>query len=321
MERAHGHIGSARAALVLFVVGGTVLGALLLNPGAGLFADGRGPLGHNPVLVLGLAVLALLGGFALRAKYVGQVAAHELDPVEQRLADGVRRVLTAAPLVLPLLIVALHRFRSPDIGGGAAHGGPGSAPPPPSTSPVPVPAAPPAPAAAPVDATHSVLARVLLVLGLALLAAAAVLAARLLWRHLNRPAGPDPEAAAGNPDGEREHLAHAVDSGRRALRDGTDVRAAVIACYLAMEESLAGSGVARRASDSPQDLLERALDGGLTAAAAATELTALFREARYSTHPMDDGHRDRAAAALAELAHALRPPAEEPRAGAGGGAG
>ncbi|MFD8142265.1 DUF4129 domain-containing protein [Streptomyces sp. NPDC059708] len=217
---------------------------------------------------------------------------------------------------MPPFSVELLWFGSGAAAGARPHGGPGSAPPPPSTSPVPVPAAPPAPAAAPVDAGHSVLTRVLLVLGLALLAASAVLAARLLWRHLNRPAEPDPEAAAGNPGGEREHLAHAVDSGRRALRDTADARAAVIACYLAMEESLAGSGVARRASDSPQDLLERALDGGLTAAAAATELTALFREARYSSHPMDDGHRDRAAAALAALAHALRPPAEEPRAGA-----
>ncbi len=48
--------------------------------------------------------------------------------------------------------------------------------------------------------------------------------------------------------------------------------------------------------------------------AAAAALTALFREARYSTHPMDAGHRDRAAAALAEIADGLRARASEPEA-------
>ncbi|GAA0289636.1 DUF4129 domain-containing protein [Streptomyces polychromogenes] len=323
MERERGRTGSARAVLGTAVVGGAALGALLLHPGAGLFADGRGPLGGNPVLVLGLALLALLGGIALRAGYVERVGAQELDPVEQRLADGVRRVLTAAPLVLPLLIVALHRFGSPDPdperGGAAADGGPGPAPLPP-TGPAPVPTlAPAAPAAAPDQGTPSWLTWTLLVLGLALLTGAAVLAARFLWRYLSRPAAPEAGAAPATPEGERGQLAHAVDSGRRALLDGTDVRAAVIACYLAMEESLAASGVARHASDSPHDLLERALAGGLPAAAAATELTALFREARYSTHPMHGGHRERAAAALAALAHGPHPQADAPRTGAGAG--
>ncbi|WP_345942855.1 DUF4129 domain-containing protein [Streptomyces sp. SID486] len=51
--------------------------------------------------------------------------------------------------------------------------------------------------------------------------------------------------------------------------------------------------------------MERAVAGGLPPG-AATALTALFREARYSTHPMDGNHRDRAAAALAEIADGLR---------------
>jgi hypothetical protein len=102
-----------------------------------------------------------------------------------------------------------------------------------------------------------------------------------------------------------------VDSGRRALRDGADARAAVIACYAAMEQSLAASGIARRASDSPQDLLERAATGGRLTGPSAAALTALFREARYSTHPMDDSHRDRAADALAEIAAQLAPQASE----------
>lgn len=138
-----------------------------------------------------------------------------------------------------------------------------------------------------------------------------------LWRCLTRPPAPGAPATYATLDDEQDRLARAVDSGRRALLDGTDARAAVIACYAAMEESLADSGVTRRASDSPQDLLERAVAGGPPTRASAAALTALFREARYSTHLMDGSHRDRAAAALAEIADGLRSRTSDPEAVAG----
>ncbi|WP_445528102.1 DUF4129 domain-containing protein [Streptomyces cyslabdanicus] len=314
-RRRHGTIGAARAALTVLVVGGSALAALLLHPGTGLFAKGRGPLGGNPALVVGLAVLSLLGGLALRDKYLEQLGTgRELNPVEQRLVDGVSRVLLAAPLVLPLLILVLHRFGS----SGSHHGdmdGPSRLSP---TWQDPLGTPSPAPRAEHSDhSMHFGLTRILLGLGIALLAVVVVLAALHLWRYLTRPPEPETPATYATLDDERERLAQAVDSGRRALQDGTDARAAVIACYVAMEESLADSGMTRRASDSPQDLLERAVAGGLPATAAAAELTALFREARYSTHPMDGGHRDRAAAALAEIAHGLRSRARATEAVAG----
>ncbi|MFF4579643.1 DUF4129 domain-containing protein [Streptomyces sp. NPDC001389] len=318
--RRRGTTGGARAALGVLLVGGAAAGALLLHPDAGLSAEGRGPLGGNPLLVLGLALLSLLCGIALRGKYLEQLGPHPvLGPVEQRLVDGVRGVLLAAPLVLPLLIVVLHRFGS----SGSGSGGSGGPLPPalPQQDPVPTPPPPPPQAAPGAQDAHVGLTHVLLGVGIAVLAVALVLAALRLWRYLTRPPVPGAPATYATPDAGQDQLSRAVDSGRRALLDGTDVRAAVIACYLAMEESLADSGVARRASDSPQDLLERALDGGLPAGAAAAELTALFREARYSTHPMHDGHRDRAAAALGEIAQGLHPPARGAGAGAGAGAG
>ncbi|KMO95195.1 DUF4129 domain-containing protein [Streptomyces roseus] len=292
----------------VLVVGGVVLAALLLRPDTGLWAKGRGPLGGNPVLVLGLALLALLGGLLLRGKYREQVGAdRELNPVEQRLADGVSRVLLAASLVVPLLVLVLHRFGAPGAGRDVGRGG---------GTPSQLPGPPQDPASAPPPAQHAVEAdrgvqfgpaRVLLGLGIALLVVVVVIAGLYLWRHLTRPPIPDAAATGATLDHEQERLAHAVDSGRRALLEAADARAAVIACYAAMEESLAASGVDRHVSDSPQDLLERAVAGGLPAGTAATTLTALFREARYSTHAMDAGHRDLAAAALAEISDGLRP--------------
>jgi hypothetical protein len=215
----------------------------------------------------------------------------------------VSRVLLAASLVVPLLILVLHQFGSSGSSHEADQGGGRE------SLPLPSPRQDPAPAQHAGDAGHSMhvgLTRILLGLGIAVLVVVVVIAGLRLWRYLTRPSAPEAPGTYAALDDEQERLAQAVDSGRRALLDGTDARAAVIACYAAMEESLADSGVTRRASDSPQDLLERAVVGGLPTETAAAALTALFREARYSTHPMDGSHRDRAAAALAEIADGLR---------------
>ena len=291
--RRHGTTGAAQVALTVLVVGGTALGALLLHPGTSPVAQGRGPLGGNAGWV-GCVLLSLLGGFALRESYLKQVGARQdLTPVEQRLADGTGRVLLAAPLVVALLVLMLHRFGAPD-GGHTHHGS------------VTRPATRTPDVRNLGDGPTLEWTRVLSVLSFLLLAVVVAAAGVYLWRYLTRPAWPeDPSTYAAHED-EPERLAQVVDDARRVLLEGTDARSAVIACYVAMEKSLADSGTARRASDTPQDLLERAVVGGEDARAAAAELTALFREARYSTHPMDDGHRDRAGAALAEIAHDLR---------------
>ena len=102
-----------------------------------------------------------------------------------------------------------------------------------------------------------------------------------------------------------ENLRDAVESGRSALRTLDDARAAIIACYVAMENSLAERGAARAAADTPDELLARATETGITRGTAAARLTALFYEARFSSHPLDRSQRDAAAHALDELAAAL----------------
>ncbi len=102
-----------------------------------------------------------------------------------------------------------------------------------------------------------------------------------------------------------DELQRAVESGRSALRDVDDARAAIIACYLAMEGSLEGAGTARAAAETPDELLERAVAVGLVHGAAARRLTTLFYEARYSTHPLPPSARDSARQALDELSAEL----------------
>ncbi|OIJ69803.1 hypothetical protein WN71_000850 [Streptomyces mangrovisoli] len=298
------------------MVGGTALAALLLHPDNGLSAKGRGPLGGNAVLVVGLALLSLLVGLGLYEKFRDQPdTVRELDSPRQRMAHGISRVLRVGAWVVPLLILVLHRFDSY----GSNHG-PDDQPDRESSSP-PLPPQDPASTRAPAEhAAHTLyfgLSRILLILAVALLVVVVVVAALRLWRYLTRPQALAAPATYETLDDEQERLVQAVDSGRRALLDGADARAAVIACYAAMEQSLADSGLTRRASDSPQDLLERAVAGGLPNGAAATTLTTLFREARYSTHPMDGSHRDLAAAALAEIADGLRSGPSRPEARTG----
>jgi hypothetical protein len=108
-----------------------------------------------------------------------------------------------------------------------------------------------------------------------------------------------------SPDGEAEGLRQAVESGQSALRQVDDARAAIIACYVAMEESLAEAGTARAAADTPDELLARAAGQGLIRTGAAAWLTVLFYEARFSSHPLPAQRRAAAQLALDELADSL----------------
>lgn len=118
-----------------------------------------------------------------------------------------------------------------------------------------------------------------------------------------------------------ERLREAVESGRSALRTVDDARAAIIACYLAMEASLAERGAARGVAGTPGELLIRATERGLVRGTAAGRLTALFYEARFSSHPLGHQQRDAAEQALDELAADLAEAAEAEGAKGAKGAG
>ena len=107
-------------------------------------------------------------------------------------------------------------------------------------------------------------------------------------------------------EGQRSDLRDAVSSGRRALAELDDARAAIIACYVAMERSLAEAGADHEAADTPDEFLARAAAAGLVRGAAAGKLTRLFYEARFSAHELTMAQRDAAQDALEQLAADLR---------------
>ena len=143
--------------------------------------------------------------------------------------------------------------------------------------------------------------------GLLVVALVAAVAISIWWStRLRRPAAP-----LVIEDVSTEELREAVAEGRAALAGIDDARAAIIACYVAMERSLAERGTARASADTPDELLARAVAAGVVRGGAAGRLTALFYEARFSTHPLGSGQRDAASAALDDLAGELAARASE----------
>jgi hypothetical protein len=136
---------------------------------------------------------------------------------------------------------------------------------------------------------------------LLVIAIVAAVVVSIWWStRLRRPAAP-----LVIEDVSTEELRDAVNEGRAALAGIDDARAAIIACYVAMERRLAAQGTARGAADTPDELLARAVAAGIVRGGAAGRLTTLFYEARFSTHPLGAGQRDAASAALDELAEEL----------------
>ncbi|NEA60003.1 DUF4129 domain-containing protein [Streptomyces sp. SID13666] len=294
--------------LATAAIGGLVLAAGALRAGGGRSVldppDGSGPLSYHGGYLLLLALACVVGGALLAARYRRAVQHIDSpDPVAERLKDAALLLLTAATAVVPVAVLLSHRSNPAGTEPRTDQSLPTE-----TASGPPVTEAPTQPPSSTGQATAGSsfdLFHLLLVVG-AVLAAVVVVVALVRWLrwYLAGKAGPGLQLIPGSPDTAESALAGAVDSGRRALH-GEDARAAVIACYAAMETTLARSGIARLESDSPTDLLHRAVAGGTLTGTAAGDLTQLFREARYSSHPMDDGHLRRAGTALDTIAAQL----------------
>jgi hypothetical protein len=90
----------------------------------------------------------------------------------------------------------------------------------------------------------------------------------------------------------------AVAAGLRALHDHDDPRRAIIACYAQLEHLLEDYGMPASAALTPQEYMGVALRGIDIPEDALAGIVALFEQARYSLHPLDDSDKQAAAAYL-----------------------
>ena len=93
-----------------------------------------------------------------------------------------------------------------------------------------------------------------------------------------------------------ESLARAAQRGLAEIEDlSREPRAAIIACYAAMERELAQiPGSAPQAFDTATEVLARAVQHHALHGDSAAQLVNLFAEARFSPHVMNEGHRESA---------------------------
>jgi len=141
---------------------------------------------------------------------------------------------------------------------------------------------------------------VLVIAGLVVVAVAGWAVLRDQQRRRKRRAG---RRAPERPDARtQEDLVAALDAGLEELSDADrDPRRAVIACWVRLEQAAAAAGTPRHAGDSPADLVGRLLAEQQVDATVLAALAAVYREARYATHMVDDRMRAQARSALERL--------------------
>jgi heme/copper-type cytochrome/quinol oxidase subunit 2 len=103
-------------------------------------------------------------------------------------------------------------------------------------------------------------------------------------------------------------FARAAEVGLAEIEDlSREPREAIIACYAAMERELENSPeIIPRESDTPSEVLARAVEHHALRADTATELVDLFEEARFSPHVMTESHRATAVRVLRLVLAELR---------------
>lgn len=89
-----------------------------------------------------------------------------------------------------------------------------------------------------------------------------------------------------------------------ALRDG-EARNAIVACWLRMEDDVARAGLPKDPAETSTEYTTRVLSSWSRGPSAVGDLAALYREARFSVHELNEGHRERALAALQAIHRAL----------------
>lgn len=141
-----------------------------------------------------------------------------------------------------------------------------------------------------------------LVFGVALLVLARLRLVRRR-RHISRRSGPRASLAAGDElllDEDEPGLTDAIDEVTRIIGEGSP-RNAIVAAWVRLEQAVESERFPHRPEETPSELVERVLASYALDDAAIRRLAALYREARFSTHPVTEDHRREAAECLRRL--------------------
>lgn len=140
-----------------------------------------------------------------------------------------------------------------------------------------------------------------------MLLAAVALIAKRLWQK--RPALAIGGSGADEPfdvlDDIAEAMADDAATQREILRTGAP-RNAIVECWLRVETLVADSGLEPDPSDTSAEFTSRVFRQFDVDHHAVASMAALYREARFSSHTMDESHRVAAIAALDEIHGSLR---------------
>jgi Domain of unknown function (DUF4129) len=208
------------------------------------------------------------------------------------------------------------------LGGVAAHSGPyatelppaptsSAAPAAPTTAPAQS-AAPPSTAAptTPPEPVNPITGRIVLVLVLALAGVGLVLLIRLAV--LNRPElrrrPPAPVAGSAAGSGSTTVLPDAVDQALLTVEQ-PDAREAVVRAWLLLGDAAAAAGTPARPAETAAEYAVRLAAAHGLPTASVHRLAELYREARFSGHPVGADQRNEARAELTTLRAALSHPA------------
>ena len=124
----------------------------------------------------------------------------------------------------------------------------------------------------------------------------------LRWGHVllhlgglprRRSAVREPVSVPPLPEVPEELIGERASRRRHALAEG-EPRNAIVAAWVDLEDSTAASGLGRRPAEAPLEYVSRVLDTWDVDTAALADLANLYREARFSTHPLGPEHRERA---------------------------
>lgn len=158
--------------------------------------------------------------------------------------------------------------------------------------------------------THAAGSSEIVVMTLGLIVLALLLLAIVLGRRYVKKrreygglAGFDPDVDISDIDDAPELpdiVAGGIEARLAALASGSP-RNAIVACWLDLEEVASRGGLPRQPAETSTEFTARVLSTYAVDSHAITALAALYREARFSVHPLTEAHRAAALAALQQL--------------------